>query len=333
MAFIFIQKNVIMTINTIKEKVFRGENISFEEAIILSKTTDKELLYKSAGEIRDKFAGRKFDTCSILNARSGKCSENCKWCSQSVHHNTEIEVYDVISSKEALEIAKQNDNYGVNRFSLVTSGRALDNMRLDKLLKVYDDIRSNTKLHLCASMGLLKRDQLQKLKDRGVGHYHCNLETARSFFPNLCTTHTYDEKVTTIKTALEVGLNVCSGGIIGMGETMEQRIEMAFELKQIGVKSIPLNILNPIEGTPMEGTEKLSDDDILTTIALFRFINPNSNLRFAGGRNIIKHIEDKAMQAGINSALVGDLLTTIGSDVKTDFEKFKAAGFDLNINE
>ncbi|MBN1113511.1 MAG: biotin synthase BioB [Bacteroidales bacterium] len=322
-----------MSILSIKENILKGNQISFDEAIELYKSQDKELLYKSAGEIRDTFAGKKFDTCSILNARSGKCSENCKWCSQSVHHNTNIEVYDVISSKEALEVAKQNDNYGVNRFSLVTSGRALDNMRLDKLLKVYDDIRSNTKLHMCASMGLLNRDQLQKLKDRGVEHYHCNLETARSFFPNLCSTHTYDEKVETIKMAQEVGLKVCSGGIMGMGETMEQRIEMAFELKQIGVKSIPLNILNPIEGTPMEGTTPLTDDEVLTTIALFRFINPDANLRFAGGRNIIKHIEDKAMQAGINSALVGDLLTTIGSDVKTDFKKFEAAGFSLEKNK
>jgi len=322
-----------MSILSIKENILKGNQISFDEAIELYKSQDKELLYKSAGEIRDTFAGKKFDTCSILNARSGKCSENCKWCSQSVHHNTNIEVYDVISSKEALEVAKQNDNYGVNRFSLVTSGRALDNMRLDKLLKVYDDIRSNTKLHMCASMGLLNRDQLQKLKDRGVEHYHCNLETARSFFPNLCSTHTYDEKVETIKMAQEVGLKVCSGGIMGMGETMEQRIEMAFELKQIGVKSIPLNILNPIEGTPMEGTTPLTDDEVLTTIALFRFINPDANLRFAGGRNIIKHIEEKAMQAGINSALVGDLLTTIGSDVKTDFKKFEAAGFSLEKNK
>ena len=322
-----------MSILSIKENILKGNQISFDDAIELYKSQDKELLYKSAGEIRDTFAGKKFDTCSILNARSGKCSENCKWCSQSVHHNTNIEVYDVISSKEALEVAKQNDNYGVNRFSLVTSGRALDNMRLDKLLKVYDDIRSNTKLHMCASMGLLNRDQLQKLKDRGVEHYHCNLETARSFFPNLCSTHTYDEKVETIKMAQEVGLKVCSGGIMGMGETMEQRIEMAFELKQIGVKSIPLNILNPIEGTPMEGTTPLTDDEVLTTIALFRFINPDANLRFAGGRNIIKHIEDKAMQAGINSALVGDLLTTIGSDVKTDFKKFEAAGFSLEKNK
>jgi len=322
-----------MSILSIKENILKGNQISFDDAIELYKSQDKELLYKSAGEIRDTFAGKKFDTCSILNARSGKCSENCKWCSQSVHHNTNIEVYDVISSKEALEVAKQNDNYGVNRFSLVTSGRALDNMRLDKLLKVYDDIRSNTKLHMCASMGLLNRDQLQKLKDRGVEHYHCNLETARSFFPNLCSTHTYDEKVETIKMAQEVGLKVCSGGIMGMGETMEQRIEMAFELKQIGVKSIPLNILNPIEGTPMEGTTPLTDDEVLTTIALFRFINPDANLRFAGGRNIIKHIEEKAMQAGINSALVGDLLTTIGSDVKTDFKKFEAAGFSLEKNK
>lgn len=319
-----------MTVSELKGMVMQGYSITFEEAMYLCNTSNKEELFKAAGEIRDRFSGDKFDTCSIMNARSGKCSENCKWCSQSAHHNTGVTEYDIVDKKEVLAQAKQNDKYGVNRFSLVTSGKALDNARLEKLLPVYDEIKRETNLHMCASMGLLKREQLQKLKDRGVGHYHCNIETSPSYFDKLCTTHTFEQKVQTIKWAQEVGLKVCSGGIIGMGETMQQRVEMAFELKKLGIKSIPINILNPIEGTPLAGSDKVTDEEILTVIAVFRFINPDAYLRFAGGRDQIKHIEDKALKAGINAALVGDLLTTIGSDVNTDFSNFKEAGFNTS---
>lgn len=319
----------MVNIEILKKRVLEGGTITPAEATALSQTADKEALYEAAGEIREKFSGKKFDMCSIINAKSGKCSEDCKWCAQSAFFKTDIKTYELVDEREAVEQACKNAEQGVHRYSLVTSGRALSDANLNKLIGVYQKIQKKTNIGLCASMGLLDKSRLQKLKDNGIEHYHCNLETARSFFPKLCTTHSYDQKVLTIKWAQEIGLKVCSGGIIGMGETMEDRIEMAFELNSLGIKSIPLNILNPVEGTPLQGTAPLTDEEILTSFALFRFINPKANLRFAGGRLQIRHIQEKALQSGINAALVGDLLTTIGSNVEQDKADFSKAGFEF----
>ena len=176
-------------------------------------------------------------------------------------------------------------------------------------------------------MGLLKREQLQRLKEAGIDRYHCNLETSRRYFGELCSTHTTDEKMATIRAAREVGMEVCSGGIIGMGETMEDRVDLALLLRELEVKSIPINILNPIPGTPLEGMPPLSEEEVLTTIAMFRFIHPDAYLRFAGGRALIAHIEEKAIRTGINAAIVGDLLTTVGSKVQEDRIKIQQLGF------
>lgn len=222
-----------------------------------------------------------------------------------------------------------NASKGVNRYSLVTSGRTISNANLHELCLVYEEINKKADIHMCASMGLLNKEQLAKLKNTGVKHYHCNLETAPSFFHTLCSTHTSEEKMQTIAWAKEVGLGICSGGIIGMGETMHHRIEMAFALHNLGVDSIPINILNPIEGTPLEGSERLSDEDILTTFAVFRFVNPKAQIRFAGGRDQIKHIEQQALKSGVSAALVGDLLTTIGSNIDEDKNSFTKAGFHV----
>ena len=181
-------------------------------------------------------------------------------------------------------------------------------------------------------MVLLMREQLKRLKDAGITRYHCNLETSRRYFSTLCTSHTTDEKIETIRHALELGMEVCSGGIIGMGETMEDRVDLALTVRELGVKSIPMNVLNPIPGTPLEGAAPLTDEEVLTTVAVFRFINPDAFLRFAGGRALIAHIEEDAIRAGINSAIVGDLLTTIGSKVIEDMEKVKRLGFTTEDN-
>ncbi|MFR7810614.1 MAG: biotin synthase BioB [Butyricimonas faecihominis] len=181
-------------------------------------------------------------------------------------------------------------------------------------------------------MGLLTREQLKRLKDAGITRYHCNLETSRRYFSTLCTSHTMDEKIETIRHALELGMEVCSGGIIGMGETIEDRVDLALTVRELGVKSIPMNVLNPIPGTPLEGAAPLTDEEVLTTVAVFRFINPDALLRFAGGRALIAHIEEDAIRAGINSAIVGDLLTTIGSKVIEDMEKVKRLGFTTEDN-
>jgi biotin synthase len=316
-------------IEDIKNIVLNGELISKEEVKDLLEVSDKESLYKAANEIRIKFMEDKFDLCSIINAKSGKCSENCKWCAQSAHYKTSINTYDIVEKDIALKLARQNAEYGVNKYSFVTSGRALSDRNIDILCQYIEEIDNKVDINICASMGLLSKTQLMKLKEAGVVRYHCNIETAPSYFNDLCTSHTTEDKIETIKAAQEVGMDVCSGGIIGMGETMEQRIEMAFLLRDLNIKSIPINILNPIPGTPLENADRLSDDDILTTIAIFRFINPDAWIRFAGGRNLINNIQDKAMQAGVNAAITGDLLTTTGATVKEDIERIKALGFKI----
>lgn len=316
-------------ITQLKEKVLSGGQIIREEAIALSKAEDKQALYRAAGEIRDRRVGRRFDTCSIVNARSGRCSENCKWCAQSALFKTNIEEYELIDEKTCLDLARSNADYGVNKFSFVTSGRALSDKNIDRICTFVAKIKSQSDLQLCASMGLLKKEQLQKLLDAGITRYHCNLESSADYFGTLCTSHTPADKIETIRAAQEIGMEVCSGGIIGMGESMEDRIDLALTLRELGIKSIPINILNPIPGTPLEGTPPLQDEEILTTIALFRFIHPDAYLRFAGGRMLISHLETEAIQAGINAAIVGDLLTTLGSKVKEDMEKVKALGFKI----
>lgn len=315
-------------IDIIKERVLNGGVLSKDEAMSMVMTDHQEALYNAANEIREKELGNVFDVCSIENAKSGACSEDCKWCSQSAHNQSEVEVYEMVDSKLAVEMAKKNENYGVKRYSLVTSGRGVSNKNLKALIGVYEDIKKESDISLCASMGLLRKDQLQDLKNVGVEHYHCNLESSRRFFPEVCTSHTYDEKIETIKMAQSLGMKICSGGIIGMGEHMEDRIDLAFELAKLGVQSIPLNILNPVEGTPLSKNAALSEKEVLSTISIFRFINPKANIRFAGGRNMMKGYQDKALKAGISAAVVGDLLTTTGSSgVTEDLKNFRNAGF------
>ena len=232
-----------------------------------------------------------------------------------------------------MELARLNAKYGVNKFSFVTSGRSLSDKNINKLCEYAVKIKQEMKINLCASMGLLTREQLKRLKDAGITRYHCNLETSRRYFSTLCTSHTMDEKIETIRHALELGMEVCSGGIIGMGETMEERIEMACFLQKEGILSIPLNLLQPIPGTPMENTQILEEEEWLTTIALFRLINPNAFLRFSGGRaQLSEATQRKSLYIGINSAIIGDLLTTIGSKVEEDKVLFTSEGYSLTEN-
>ncbi len=313
-----------------KLKVIDGETLTYDEAINLCKTDDKEALYKAADEIREHFCKDKIDLCSITNAKSGKCPQNCKWCSQSSHYKTNIEEYEIVDKNAAVKEALDNAAKGVNRHSLVTSGRRVSDKTLDKLIPIYKEIKDKCDIKLCASMGLISKNQLKRLNDEiGIDHYHCNLETAPSFFPEMVTTHTQEEKIQTIKAAQELGIKICSGGIIGMGEEMNHRVELACTLRELGVQSIPVNILMPVEGTPLENVEELSEEEILTTIAIFRFVNPKAHIRFAGGRMQIKPFQNKALRAGINAALTGDYLTTTGSNIEEDIRDFKKAGFEI----
>ena len=320
-------------IDVLKDRVLAGGQITQDEALALSAAVDKEALYAAADQIRAHFMGRTIDLCSIMNAQSGRCSEDCKWCSQSRRFKTGVEEYPLVSEEEGVETALANSRQGVGRFSLVTSGRALKPKQVQQACNIYTAIGKKSTIRLCASMGLLRKPELQKLKDAGVERYHCNIETAASHFPSLCSTHTFEDKLRTIRDAQSIGMKVCSGGIFGMGETLAQRIEMAFALRELGVDSIPINILNPIEGTPLYGSKPLSDEDVLVSIALFRFINPTAHLRFAGGRNLISQIQEKALCAGVSAALVGDYLTTLGASIEQDKAMFKRLGRDAESTE
>lgn len=321
-----------MNIEEITLAVLAGERVTYKVGVQLIHHPNKEELYAAADKIREHFCGNSMDLCSITNAKSGRCSQNCKWCSQSAHHKTNIEEYELIDKEQAVREALENAKHGVNRHSLVTSGKSISDENLDDLLDIYAEIKQKTNLHLCASMGLVTVEQLQKLHEAGITHYHCNLETAPSFFSQVCSTHTQAEKIEVIKAAQALGMRVCSGGIIGMGETAEQRVELACALADLGIMSIPINILTPVEGTPLANAHDLTEDEVLSTIAVFRFINPKANLRFAGGRLKIKSYQHKALRAGINSALTGNYLTTVGSNISEDITDFTASGFRIDPN-
>lgn len=317
-------------IETLKQLVIEGGKIDEEQAVALSQCSDKEALYDAAHQITRHFTGDKFDTCSIINAKSGNCSENCKWCAQSGHYNTNVILYPLLPVEECVRHAVHNRKQGIGRFALVTSGKRLSGKEVRELGGIVRDIKEASDIKCCASLGLLDKEQLEVLKESGVENYHCNIETAPSYFPTLCTTHTIEEKMETIRRARELGFRICSGGIIGMGETMEQRIEMALFLQRQQVRSIPLNMLQPIPGTPLGDTPLLSEEEFLTTVALFRFINPQAYLRFSGGRSLLsRETQQKALHIGINAAIIGDLLTTGGSRVEEDKKLFTVAGYSL----
>lgn len=324
------QKQGFMSlISTLKERVLSGGAITAEEAFRLAETAaaHREELHEAAAEITRRLCSREFDTCSIVNARSGKCPENCKWCAQSAHYRTGAEIYALISEEECLRHADMSRQHGIRRFSMVTSGRKMSGRELDESCAYYRRLVEEGGLRLCASMGLLNREELQKLWNAGVRRYHCNLEAAPGFFSTLCTTHTVEDKIQTILAAREIGFEICSGGIIGMGETMRQRVELALELRRVRPVSIPINILCPIPGTPLEDTPGLTPEEILDTIALFRMIHPTVTLRFAGGRaQLDRDTQLRAIRIGMNGAIVGDLLTTIGSTVAADTRLITEAG-------
>ena len=311
------------------EDIKQGLRLSKESVLELVNECTTEELCQLADSLRAHFSGVKMDTCSIINARSGRCSEDCKWCSQSSFHRCDVEVYPLVDAQTCLEMAQYNEAKGIRRFSLVTSGRTMSDDEAQRACEIFKTLKEKTSLKLCASMGLLNKELLAKLRDAGVERYHCNIETAPSYFGELCTKHTQQEKFETLKWAVEVGMTVCSGGIIGMGETMEQRAEMAVTLRDMEVKSIPLNVLNPITGTKLENTQPLSDEELLKSFAMFRIVNPEADIRFAGGRIKIRHIQKRLMECGVSAAIVGDMLTTIGCGIDDDFSMFAELGREV----
>ena len=319
-------------IESLKDVILSGGEISEEQAYALcdEAAADREALYEAAKEITAKFGPRRFDSCSIINARSGKCPENCKWCAQSAHFKTKVENYPLISRQECMRQAEYNHRQGIRHISLVTSGRKMTGVELDHACSYFKDMAKWQDVGLCASMGLLNEEELQKLWDAGGRRYHCNLEAAPDFFDSLCTTHSIEDKFRTIEAAKKIGFEICSGGIIGMGESRRQRVGLGIALRRVNPMSIPVNILCPIPGTPLEKAQPLSEEEILDTICLYRFIHPRAIIRFAGGRTkLSRDAQLRAMAIGINGGIVGDLLTTVGSTVEEDKKLIEDANMEF----
>lgn len=315
-------------IRKLTENIKDGYLINKQEAMELL-NYDLKILLECANEIREHFMGNHFDLCCIVNGKSGQCSEDCKFCAQSSHYKTNTQVYSLLPQDEFVKDAKYHHDKEVKRYSIVTSGKKLSKREMKHVCDSYQKIKDEVGIKTCASHGLLDEEDLKMLKEVGVERYHNNLETSRNYFSKICTTHTYDDKVKTIKAAQRSGLEVCSGGIIGLGESNEDRIDMAFELRNLNIKSIPLNVLNYIEGTPMSHIEPVTEEEFLKILAIYRFINPISYIRLAGGRNLLTEYGILALKGGANATITGDLLTTCGNGINEDKKMIKELGFEI----
>ncbi len=314
-------------VTDLKEKVLNGGLIDKSEAMQLWEA-DYDELCSAANEIREKFCSNNFDICTIVNGKSGKCSENCKFCSQSSFYHTCAGEYPLLDKESIVKEAMNNAEQGMLRFSIVTSGRRLNDKEVDIMCDVIREIRKNTDISICASFGLLNEEQYRKLKDAGVARIHNNIETSENNFPNVCTTHTFSDKINAIKAAQKAGLDICSGGIMGLGENNEDRVDMAFTLRELNVKSIPVNMLNPIPGTPFENNKKLTEKDMCRICAVYRFILPDAFIRLAGGRGLMENKGRDCFLSGANAAISGNMLTTSGITFETDLALLK----ELNFN-
>ncbi len=314
-------------VTDLKEKVLNGGLIDKSDAMQLWEV-DYDELCSAANEIREKFCSNNFDICTIVNGKSGKCSENCKFCSQSSFYHTCAGEYPLLDKESIVKEAMNNAEQGMLRFSIVTSGRRLNDKEVDIMCDVIREIRKNTDISICASFGLLNEEQYRKLKDAGVARIHNNIETSENNFPNVCTTHTFSDKINAIKAAQKAGLDICSGGIMGLGENNEDRVDMAFTLRELNVKSIPVNMLNPIPGTPFENNKKLTEKDMCRICAVYRFILPDAFIRLAGGRGLMENKGRDCFLSGANAAISGNMLTTSGITFETDLALLK----ELNFN-
>ena len=319
-----------MTPLTLAQEIIDGRRLTRADDLSYFLTCNLTELCEGADRIREARIGEKVDLCSIINGRSGRCPEDCKYCAQSAHNHTNCEVYDFLPEEDIVAACRVNEQEGVDRFSIVTAGKALTGEEFEKAIHAYETMHRECKIDLCASMGFLNAEQLHRLHEAGVTSYHHNIETSKRNFPNICTTHTYDMKIETLKLVKEEGMCACSGGIIGMGETWEDRLDMAISLAELGIDSIPINALMPIPGTPLEGQEQLSEADILRTIAFFRYINPDANIRLAAGRALLTNDGETAFQAGASATITGNMLTTVAcATIRSDRNMLESLGRDV----
>jgi len=318
-------------LQTEQQAINSNNGIDKLSALSLTQRKGPELfdLFTTACRVREKFRGNKVDLCSIVNAKSGACPEDCSFCAQSAHSKTHANIYPLLNKEKILEAAIYARQHGVKRFCIVTSGNAPSNKDLDNICHVISELRKHDILP-CATLGMLDAQQLKQLKEAGLNRYHHNLESSEAFFSEICTTHTYQDKMKTIRAALSLDLSLCSGGIFGLGESWEDRIEMAFALKETGVDSIPINFFTPVKGTPLENSEMLSPLEALKIIAIYRLILPEREIRVCGGRPVtLRDLNSHIFTAGADGLLLGNYLTTQGRAPLNDLQMIQDMGLEI----
>lgn len=326
-----IAEHIVAVIEQFEKKILGGSSISKEEALYVAGISGHDIfkLFASANTIRDYFMGKKAGLCSIVNGKSGACSEDCSFCAQSSKSRAEIDVYPLINKNIVMQRARDAKRSGVQRFSIVTSGKRVSAKDLHSIAEMISGIRTEGLLP-CVSLGMLEERDLILLKAAGLTRYHHNLETSERFFPAICTSHKYSEKLKTVYSIKTSGLSVCSGGIFGMGETWQDRIDMAFLLKELDVDSIPINFLIPIKGTAMSHMNFLHPFEALKIVSLYRFIHPQKEIRVCGGRiQILNEFKSMVFLAGADSILTGNYLTTPGVSYEDDLRLIKTYGLTV----
>jgi len=326
--------------NKIKEianQSLQNESISRDDALYLMQIDGDEIydLFYWANRIRLRYFGHSVKACSIVSAKQGRCTEDCSFCSQSARYHTGIEEFPLIDTNKILDVAKYAEQTGSSSIGIVTSGHGIDKSSdLGKICKAIEEIAKNTHVHSHGSFGILTRETAESLVKYGLKRLNHNLETSERFFPNVCSTHTFFDRVNTIRIAKEVGLEICSGAIFGIGEVIEDRIDLAFTLKNLDVDVVPLNFLHPISGTPLENSVPLSPMEALKIISVFRFVLPDKEIKIAGGRERnLRDLQSWMFYAGANSTMIGNYLTTTGRKVEDDFQMIKDLTLDLEMNQ
>lgn len=315
------------------KRVLNGGMLSEKEALELIRASDPaeyKILREISQAVFRKFCSADADICSLVNAKSGSCGEDCRFCAQSSYYNVDVTEYPLMKPEEIAARARQAERAGTQRFCIVTSGNALSADDFKNVIKAFTLIRRQTNLALDGSLGVLEDHQLRLLKQAGVTRLNHNLETSERFFPRICTTHSYKDRYNTVLKIKKHKIGVCSGGIIGLGESEEDRVSLAFALQRLDVDCVPLNILNPRKGTPFQNNRKLSPQEIIKTIAVFRLILRHIPLKIAGGRevNLGDHQVD-ALRAGANGIIIGGYLTTRGNPVQDDLRLLRKAGLKV----
>lgn len=317
------------------DRLITGEMLTADEALELTtlRGSDRYTLFLAASRVKEHYVGTRISLCSIINAKSGRCPENCAFCAQSAHHCTDIPVYPLVDEESLVSGAISAERSGSSCYGIVTSGTSIGpGEELERICRALRRIRRDTGIMPSCSLGIIDRETATALRAAGAATYHHNLETARSFFPQICTTHDYDEDLATVRVAKEAGMAVCSGGIFGLGETAAQRIELALTLRELAVDSVPLNFLNPIEGTRLAGSSCITPQECLVTIALFRLLLPDRKITICGGReHNLRDLQSWIFFAGASGTMIGNYLTTSGRNREDDLRMFRDGEVQVDV--